>query len=149
MPASIVIAAIAEAELEPMPVPPGWILAGAPEARARMLAKSHDGTSYIVAWECTAGRFHWHYDKDETAVVVAGEVFVTTETGPERRLGEGDMGFFPAGSSAIWRVPDRIKKVAVLRRDLPRPLGFGLRAWHRLRRLVALEGRSSLSPAPL
>jgi uncharacterized protein len=149
MPTSIVLADVAAAELDPMPVPSDWVVAGFPEARAKMLAKSQDGTSYVVVWECTKGVFHWHYTQDETLVVVAGEVFVTTETGEERRLGAGDMGFFPAGSSALWRVPDRIKKVAILRRDLPRLLGFGLRAWHRLRRTVAPRGGSSLAPAPL
>ena len=145
----IVISSAAAAELESQPIPSDWILAGSPEARAKLLAKSHDGASRIVVWECTAGRFNWHYSEDETVVVIAGEVFVTTAIGYERRLGEGDMGFFPAGSSAIWRVPDRIKKVAVLRRDLPGPLAFGLRAWHRLLRIVAPRGGSSLSPAPL
>jgi uncharacterized protein len=146
---SIVIAAAAAADLEASPISPNWVLAGSPSARAKMLAKSHDATSYVVVWECTAGRFNWHYSEDETVVVIAGEVFVTTGTGEERRLGEGDMGFFPAGSSAIWRVPVRIKKVAVLRKDLPLPLGLGVRAWHRFLRVVAPRGGSSLTPASL
>ena len=54
------------------------------------------------------------------------------------------MAFFPAGSSCTWRVVDRIKKVAILRKDLPLPLGFGVRAWHKLLRIVGLRGRSSL-----
>ena len=74
-----------------------------------------------MVWECTAGRFDWHYSEDETVVVISGEVFISTEKGEERRLGQGDMGFFPAGSSCIWRVNDRVKKVAVLRKDLPPP----------------------------
>ena len=145
----IVISSAAAAELESLPIPSDWILAGSPEARAKLLAKSHDGASRIVVWECTAGRFNWHYSEDETVVVIAGEVFVTTETGDERRLGEGDMGFFPAGSSAIMARPRSDQKSSGLRRDLPGPLAFGLRAWHRLLRIVAARGRSSLSPAPL
>ena len=100
-----------------------------------------------MVWECTAGRFTWHYNEDETVVVIAGEVFITNDQGEERRLGQGDMGFFPAGSSCVWRVADRIKKVAVLRKDLPLSLGFGVRAWHKLSQIVGLRGASSLMPA--
>jgi uncharacterized cupin superfamily protein len=146
---SIVIAAANAAELNLSPISPDWILSGTPEARNKLLAKSHDGTSSILVWECTAGRFNWHYGEDETVVVIAGEVFITTENGEERRLGQGDMGFFPAGSSCTWRVADRIKKVAIVRKDLPLPLGFGVRAWHKLLRIVGLRGRSSLMPALL
>src|SRR5215472_6262442 len=107
---SIVIEATASAELGPCQISPDWILDGTPEARWKMLARSRDRTSSIVVWECTAGRFNWHYSVDETVVVVSGEVFITTEQGDEKRLGKGDMGFFPAGSSCIWRVNDRVKK---------------------------------------
>ena len=98
--------------------------AGTPEARSKILARSHDRTSSIMVWECTAGRFIWHYGEDETVVVISGEVFITTGKGEERRLGQGDMAFFPAGSSCAWRVNDRIKKVAILRKDLPLLLGY-------------------------
>jgi uncharacterized protein len=143
---SIVIEAAASAELEPAPISPDWILAGTPQARSKILAKSHDRTSWVMVWECTAGRFNWQYSEDETVVVISGEVFITTEKGEERRLGQGDMGFFPAGSSCTWRVDDRIKKVAVLRKDLPPLLGIGVRAWNKLLRIVGLRGQSSVMP---
>jgi len=144
---SIVIEAAASANLDPAPIPPDWILAGTPEARSKMLVKSRDRTSSITVWECAAGRFNWHYSEDETVVVISGEVFITTEQGQERRLGQGDMAFFPAGSSCTWRVTDRIKKVAILRKDLPPLLGIGVRAWHKLLRVLGLRGQSSLIPA--
>jgi uncharacterized cupin superfamily protein len=143
---SVVIAATASATLEPAPISPDWILAGTPEAWSKILAKSRDGTSYIMVWECTAGSFNWHYNEDETVVVISGEVFITNDQGEERRLGQGDMGFFPARSSCTWRVTDRIKKVAVLRKDLPLPLGFGVRAWHKFLRIAGLRSASSLMP---
>ena len=146
---AIVIEAAASADLEPAPISPDWILAGTPQARSKLLAKSHDRTSSIMVWECTAGRFNWHYSEDETVVVISGEVFITGEKGEERRLGQGDMGFFPAGSSCTWRVNDRIKKVAVVRKDMPLLLGFGVRVWNKLLRIVGLRGRSSLMPARL
>jgi uncharacterized protein len=141
---SIVIEASASADLEPSSISPDWILAGTPEARYKVLARSHDRTSWVVVWECTAGRFNWHYGEDETVVVISGEVFITNKKGEERRLGPGDMGFFPAGSSCTWRVNDRVKKVAVLRQNLPSPLGIGVRAWHKLLQILGLKGPSSI-----
>ena len=99
-------------DLHSAPIPKPWILSGTPEARNKHLAKSHDRTSNVIVWDCTPGHFNWHYSEDETVVVISGEVFITSEKGEEGRLGQGDMGFFPAGSSCTWRVTDRIKKIA-------------------------------------
>ena len=101
-----------------------------------------------MVWECTAGRFDWHYSEDETVVIISGEVFITTESGEEKRLSQGDMGFFPAGSSCTWRVNDRVKKVAVLRKNLPFLLSIGERAWNKLLRIAGLRGQSSWGLAP-
>ena len=141
---SIVIAAAATADLAPAPVSPDWVLNGTPETRSKELARSHDRTSYVMVWDCTAGRFNWHYSKDETLVVISGEAFITNEKGEERRLGPGDRVFFPAGSSCTWRVTNYIKKVAFLRHTMPRPLGFGVVAWNKLLQIVGLNGRSAL-----
>ena len=141
---SIILEAAALAALEPAPISPDWILDGTPQARSKVLAKSHDRTSSIMVWECTAGRFNWHYSEDETVVVISGEVFITSEKGEERRLGQGDMGFFPAGSSCTWRINDRVKKVAVLRKDMPLALGFGVRVWNKALRIAGFRGQSSL-----
>ena len=144
---SIILEAAALAALDPAPISPDWILAGTPQARSKVLAKSHDRTSSIMVWECTAGRFNWHYSEDETVVVISGEVFITSEKGEERRLGQGDVGFFPAGSSCTWRINDRVKKVAVLRKDMPLALGFGVRVWNKALRIAGFRGQSSLMPA--
>jgi uncharacterized protein len=144
---SIVIEATASADLEPNPISPDWILEGRPEARSKLLAKTHDRISSIVVWECTAGRFNWHYSDDETVVIISGEVFITTGNSEVRRLGQGDMGFFPAGSSCTWRVDDRVKKVAILRKSLPPLLSIGVRAWNKLLRIVRLRSQPSLMPA--
>ena len=141
---SIVMAAGAANDLRPAPIPPDWILNGAPEARNKELAKSHDHTSSIVVWDCTAGRFNWHYSQDEIVVVISGEAFITNEKGEERRLGPGDMGFFPAGTSCTWHITHRIRKVAVVRQPIPRSLGFVLRTWNKLVRIVGLTGGSPL-----
>jgi uncharacterized cupin superfamily protein len=142
---AIVVATPSGTELLPEPIPRDWILSGTPVARSsRKLATSHDWTSYVVVWDCTEGRFNWHYAKDEALVILSGEVFITNEKGEERRLGPGDLAFFPAGSSSTWNVTARVRKVAVLRETLWRPLGLGLRVWNKLLRVVGLAGQSPL-----
>ena len=140
----IVLETAAAMELLPEPIPQDWILSGNPEATSKKLAKSDDFTSYIMVWDCTPGRFTWHYTKDETLVVVSGEVFITRENGQERRLGPGDFAFFPNGSSATWRVTERLRKVAVVRETMPRPLGLVLRGFKGVLRRAGLAGASPL-----
>jgi uncharacterized cupin superfamily protein len=141
---SIVIAAAASANLDPAPITPAWILEGAPVARDKRLATSRDKTSFTVAWECTPGRFDWHYSEDESVCIISGEVFITTTNGTERRLGPGDMAFFPAGSSCTWRVTECVRKVAFLRKDMPQVLGLGIRVWHKLLRTAGIRGEMPL-----
>jgi uncharacterized protein len=133
----VVIASSLEAELAPAPIPPDWIVSGAPEARSRQLARSQDRASSVMAWACTAGRFTWHYSVDETVQIVAGEVFVTDERGVEHRLGPGDTAFFPAGSRSTWHVPVAVRKVAVCRQAMPLPFAFALRGWNRLAHIMS------------
>ena len=144
MPQSIVIAAAASAALDPAPITPGWILDGAPVARNKLLAVSRDKTASVVAWECTPGLFNWHYSVDETVCIISGEVFITTADGTERRLGQGDMAFFPAGSSCKWRVSECVRKVAFLRKDLPPPLGLAIRIWHKVLQMGGIRGQMPL-----
>jgi uncharacterized cupin superfamily protein len=144
MPIPIVLETAASLELAPEPIPKDWILGGNPEATSKKVAKSADYTSYIMVWDCTPGRFTWHYNKDETLVVVSGEVFIANDAGVERRLGPGDFAFFPGGSSATWRVTDRLRKVAVVRETMPRPLGLVIRGFKGVLRRAGLAGRSPL-----
>jgi len=132
----IVIAPPAEVELAAAPIPSAWILAGTPEARSRQLARSRDGASSVMAWSCTAGRFNWQYSVDETVHIISGEVFITDEKGEERRLGPGDMAFFPAGSTSMWRVPVAVRKLAVCRQAMPYPFGLALRVWNKIVRML-------------
>lgn len=124
------------ADLGANPVLASWVLSGAPETRSRLLARSRDRTSYTMVWDCTGGRFNWRYHTDETVVVLEGEAFVTDENGEEHRIGPGDVTFFPAGASAVWRVPKYVRKAAFLRIALPPPLGFVVRAWNFLVRTI-------------
>ena len=120
----------------PTSVTPSWILSGKPETRAQQLARSKDNCSYSMVWDCTPGNFNWYYNLDETLVVLEGEAFISSDGLQERRIGPGDVVFFPAGCSAKWRVTNYIRKVAFLRQPVPPPLGFGVRAWNTLVRIV-------------
>jgi uncharacterized protein len=131
---SIMTAAAESADLQPTPLTSSWVLQGEPQTRSKELARSQDRTSYVMVWDCTAGQFNWQYNKDETLVVVTGEAFITYENREERRIGPGDIVFFPAGTSARWRVPNYIRKVAFLRHTMPRITGYGVLAWNLLKR---------------
>jgi len=145
---SIVIAAAATPDLKAAPIARDWILDGSPETHNKQIAKSSDQTSVTMVWDCTAGRFTWHYSTDETLVVTSGEAFISDQNGGERRIAPGDIVFFPAGTSATWRVPTYIRKVAFLRQTMPRPVGYGVRAWNLLLRKVrALNGKRVLDLA--
>jgi uncharacterized protein len=156
VPHPVVIAATGEAELVPVPIPADWIIEGTPQVRSRRLATAPDGAAAAIVWACSAGRFHWHYPVDEFLHVMSGEVFVTDEKGNSRRLGPGDMAFFPAGGHSIWHVPHEVKKLAICRQHMPAPFGFALRAWNKFAALLygpaeqggQLDGEAAASAAP-
>jgi len=147
----IVYAFPPDIELADDPIRPNWIVEGAPQARSKCLAQSADGTSRVVAWSCSAGRFNWHYAVDETVYVVSGEVFVKGEDGQVCQLGPGDTAFFPAGTRAVWHVTERVRKIAVCRYSMPRPLGQLLCLWNRaVDRLTGFSrGRKMLEQRPV
>jgi hypothetical protein len=132
VPHPVVIAATGEAELAPVAIPTEWIIEGAPQVRSTRLTTTPDGAAAAYVWACSEGRFHWYYDVDEFLHIMSGEVFVTDEKGDVRRLGPGDMAFFPAGGHSIWHVTHEIKKLAICKQAMPPLFGFALRAWNKL-----------------
>lgn len=127
--------------LRPSPINPVWILQGEPQASNRVLSRSADGAACTLVWECSAGRFNWFYDIDETIYVLEGAVTLRDHKGGVCRLEAGDTAFFPAGSHAEWNVEERVRKIAFCRSPLPRPVQFAARAWRACRRLLALGRR--------
>lgn len=117
--------------LQPAPIPADWIHQGLPQARNRVISKSQDGAAFTLLWECTAGTFTWRYDYDETLHIQEGEAMLS-DAGGERRIGPGDVIFFPAGARVTWRVDRYIRKVAFFRHALPAPVAAPLRAWWKL-----------------
>jgi len=140
----ILITNQATIELQLEEIPPDWILAGAPIARRVKLATSPDWASSIVVWDCTPGRFNWHYMQDEAVFVISGEAFMVSENGEERRFGAGDIGFFPAGTKCSWRVSKDFRKVAFLREPMWRPIGFLFKVSKKALRALGVLGKSPL-----
>jgi uncharacterized protein len=144
---SIIRLGVAQVNLNPSPIHPGWILEGNPIARNKVLSTSADGTASTLVWDCTAGRFNWFYDIDETIYVIEGGVVVKDHGGVARRLSAGDTIFFPAGARAEWHVEDYIRKIAFCRAPLPRPLVFAKRCIRFLKRLMGSTERPSAAQA--
>lgn len=107
-------------ELRPLPIDPAWILAGEPRARGGNHSESVDGWASTALWECTAGRFRWHFAWEETVLILEGGVRVTDAEGATTVLRPGDLAYFPAGSWFVWEVDEHVRKIAFCRRPVPR-----------------------------
>jgi hypothetical protein len=106
-------------DLSPEPIPSCNVIDGQPEATTLVLAERPGGLAAGL-WSCTAGRFRWDYATDEVIHIVEGEAVITDQDGEVVLVGPGDVVRFVGGTSAVWDVPERIKKVWVLpagRRD--------------------------------
>jgi uncharacterized cupin superfamily protein len=132
----------ASVALNALPIRPQWVLEGAPVAQYKILSTSSDGTAKTIVWDCTAGRFNWFYDMDETVYVLEGSVVLKDETGTSRRVGSGETVFFRAGSRAEWTVERYIRKIAFLRTPVPKHALLAIRAVRVLKRLTGF-GRSN------
>src|SRR6202522_4491096 len=82
--------------LDPSPINSSWILEGNPVARSRVLS-SRDG-AFSVIWDCTAGKFNWFYDYDETVYIIEGSVLLKDAKGVQRRVSAGGIGSFATGA---------------------------------------------------
>ena len=133
--------------MRPTPINPAWIEAGDPIATSALLAATDDRGGCVMFWHCTAGRFTWHYNEDETVHILDGGVTIVAEGLPSRFYGPGETIHFSRGAVATWEIETMIRKVAFCRSVLPRPFIEGRRilrsVYHRLR------GRSdALSATP-
>ncbi len=122
------------------PIEPTWILEGDPHARVAEWSKSTDGTTTTNVWDCTAGRFRWFFAVDEIVHIMDGSVTVSSDDHPPRTLVAGDAALFRAGSWTEWHVENYVRKHAILRQHLPRPVSFALKVAGGLR--ARLSNRS-------
>lgn len=118
--------------LQPSPIDPGWIIEGAPVARSGRWSCSPDSTTSMWVWDCTAGRFNWYFDCDETIHVIEGEVIVSSDGDAPRTLRAGDAALFYAGSRTEWHVPKYVRKHAILRPHIVGPALFVHKAFRKL-----------------
>ena len=100
---------VAEASLDPVPVPVEWVIEGDPQGSAVILWKSEDGKQCMGIWECTPGLFNWTHT-DETATIVKGRVTVSIEGGKTLELAAGDVAFFPEGTTSRWHIHETVRK---------------------------------------
>ncbi|MEH0070548.1 cupin domain-containing protein [Pannonibacter sp. Pt2-lr] len=132
-------AALNAAAMRSAPIRPEWIIEGMPQARLASLSTGTNGWSSTDHWECTAGKFHWHFFWDETVLFLEGEVHITDEAGNTYEGRPGVSMLFPAGTRAVWHVPVYVRKIAFNRRPMPWIVSFLMKVTARLGRLF---GRS-------
>ena len=60
-------------------------------------------------WTCEVKTFPWHYDDQETCLIIEGDVTVSAE-GKEVSFGPGDLVIFPVGLDCEWQVKTPVKK---------------------------------------
>ncbi|HEX5926059.1 MAG TPA: cupin domain-containing protein [Baekduia sp.] len=125
-------------DLQPAPIPVDHVIEGEPEARCVRLTESDDGLVSTHLWDCTAGRFHWHFGVDEIVHILDGEVHVTDDRGHTVVLGIGDVGHFALHSHSVWYVPDYVRKLAFHR--APKPVPLPIRAVRKLARMMSASG---------
>ncbi|WP_181700517.1 cupin domain-containing protein [Chthonobacter albigriseus] len=123
----VVAAGLDDVVLEPAPIDPDWILDGNPVARSGLHSRAADDLAETRVWECTAGSFRWQFVWEETVLILSGSVHVTAEDGSERVLSAGDVCYFEGGTSAVWTIPDHVRKIAFCRRKMPGPIALAVR----------------------
>jgi uncharacterized cupin superfamily protein len=130
-----------EVELTPRPIEPSWIIEGKPEASWKVLSQSVDGLATTMVWHCTAGKFNWYYDFDETVMILDGSIVLESDGMPPRRYVAGDVIFFKDGAHAKWHIEDHVKKLAFCRKTSPVWFGFALRVFLKLKKIFLPAGQ--------
>lgn len=87
-------------------------ISGMPLAEMAHLAS--DGTVTTGYWRCTPGRFTWHYDVNETIVLISGTAIIRG-----RLCSAGAVISFKRGSAAVWDVLDTVTKLYVIQKQMP------------------------------
>ena len=132
-------------DLTARPIERSWIIEGKPDATACTLSQSADRLAWTVVWHCTEGKFNWHYDFDETLLILDGSIVLESDGMPPTRYGPGDVIFFKDGAHAKWHVEGHVKKLAFCRKTSPFWFGFALRAYLKLKNFFPASGRKPSS----
>ena len=130
------------------PIEPSWVIEGNPVAQCQVLSRSADGLASTMVWECSEGRFNWYYDFDDTVLILEGSIMIESDGMPPARYTAGDVIFFKDGAHAKWHVEGRVRKLAFCRKTQPVWLGFALRAFLKLKKIMLpVEERQAASLA--
>jgi hypothetical protein len=127
--------------LTPRPIEPSWIIEGNPVAQSCVLSRSADGLATTIVWQCSEGKFNWHYDFDETILILEGSIVLENDAMGPTRYGPGDVIFFKDGAHAKWHVEGHVRKLAFCRNTQPAMLGLALRVFSKLKRTVMPSGK--------
>jgi len=65
-------------------------------------------------WSCEVSTFDWHYDAEETCLLIEGEVTVDYN-GKSVSFRVGDLVIFPKGLACIWKVTKAVKKYYIFK----------------------------------
>ena len=130
-----------QVQLTQKPIEPSWIIEGTPVAQWCVLTRSADGLASTMVWECSEGKFNWYYDVDETIMILEGEIVLENDTMRPTCYGPGDVVFFRNGAHARWHVRGRVRKLAFCRTTQPYLLGFALRAFNKIKRILLPSGQ--------
>ncbi len=133
--------------LDPLPINSAWVLEGSPTANAKVISRSSDGTARTLVWDCSAGRFNWFYDIDETVYVIEGSAHIKNAAGETKLVSAGDTILFRAGSRAEWTVDKYIRKIAFFRNPVPKFALLAIGAMRAAQRITGI-GRSQ-QPGPV
>ena len=126
----------AEPDLKISSIPSAWLLSGQAQTKSRLLGKTQDRLASVMLWKCGAANFNWHYRKDELLIILSGDAFIAGKNGGERHLGSSDVVFMPSGNVVTWRIPDHLRKIAILKTSVSPPVTFILKAWIKLLELA-------------
>ena len=127
--------------LTPRPIEPSWIIEGNPLAQSSVLSQSADGLASTIVWQCSAGKFNWYYDFDETILILEGAIVLENDTMPPTRYGPGDVIFFKDGAHAKWHIEDHVRKLAFCRKTHPVLLAFAFRVLSKIMRTLMPSGK--------
>ena len=136
--------AVRNEQLQVSTIPAQWVVSGDSTTKSKVLGKTQDRLAYVALWECGSVNFKWHYAQDEAFVVLSGEAFMTDEQGREHRYGTGDVGFFPAGTTITWRIPDHLRKVAFVKEPVWPPFALLLKGWSKMLGVIGLSTKAAL-----
>lgn len=121
----------------PTPLHPKQILEGTPETHTTDIYQSSNGKLFVAYWSASAGRFTWDYtDINEVITILEGEAFVKTSDQVTHHLTPGMTLVFGEGEFAEWRVPQYVRKLAVVQSA---PRTFLQRVRDKLEKLMGSE----------